>query len=139
MNKDKLSCSLRLSDINKTIEDKSHNINHNTTRLASMATSAEDLEKCSKFIKEVKMVRFNKVKNRHIRKFSNLLNKSRALDNNRQVNLARQDNNATRHNRQASNAGDNNSKINSNNNNNRDSNRDNLASNKWVINFSKQN
>ena len=70
--------------------------------------------------------------------FSNLLNKNRALDNNRQVNLARQDSNATRHNRQASNAGDNNSN-NNNNNNNSNSNRDNLASNKWVINLSKQN
>ena len=104
-----------------------------------MVTSAEDLEKCSKFIEEVKVVRFNKVKNRQVRKFSNLLNKNRALDNNRQVNLARQDSNATRHNRQDSNAGDKNSNNNSNNNNNRDSNRDNLASNKWVMNLSNQN
>ena len=101
-----------------------------------MVTSAEDLKKFSKFIKKVKVVSFNKVKNRQVRKFSNLLNKNRALDNNRQVNLARLDSNATRHNRQASNAGNNNS---NNNNNNSDSNRDNLASNKWVINLSKQN
>ena len=49
----------RVRCINKTIEDKGHNINNNKTRLASMVTSAEDLEKCSKFIVEVKVVRFN--------------------------------------------------------------------------------
>ena len=42
------------------------------------------------------MVRFNKVINGKVRKFSNLLIKNGALDNNMQVNLARQDNNATR-------------------------------------------
>ena len=47
--------------------------------------------------------------------------------------------NATRHNRQASNAGNNNSNNNYNNYNNSNSNRDCLASNKWVINLSKQN
>ena len=93
--------------------------------------------KCSRFIEEVKVVRFNKVKNRQVRKFSNLLNKNRALDNNRQVNLARQDSNATRGNKQANNTGGNNNN-NNNNNNPSDRNRDNLASNKWVINLSKQ-
>ena len=118
---DRVRCS------NKPIEDKGHNINNNKTRLVSMVTSAEDLEKCSKFIEKVKVVRFNKIKHRQVRKFSNLLNKNRALDNNSQVNLARQDSNATRHNRQASNAGDSNSNNNNNNNNNSDSNRDNFA------------
>ena len=86
------------------------------------------------------MVRFNKVKNRQVRKFSNLLNKNRALDNNRQVNLARQDSNATRGNRQVNNTGSKNNNNNNNNNNNAsNSNRDrDLASNKWVINLSKQ-
>ena len=89
----------RVRCINKTIEDKDNNINNNNTRLVSMVTNAEDLQKCSKFIEEVKMVRFNKVKNRQVRKFTNLLIKNGALDNNRQVNLARQDNNTTRGNR----------------------------------------
>ena len=103
-----------------------------------MVTYAEDLEKCSKFIEEVKVVRFNKVKNRQVRKFSNLLNKNRALDNNRQVNFARQDSNTTRGNRQANNTCDNNNNNNNYNNNAINRNRDNLASNKWVINLSKQ-
>ena len=43
----------RVRCINKTIEDKGHNIN-NKTRLASMVTSSEDLEKCSKVHREGK-------------------------------------------------------------------------------------
>ena len=34
----------RVRCINKTIEDKGHNINNNKTRLASMVTNAEDLK-----------------------------------------------------------------------------------------------
>ena len=111
----------RVRYINKTIEDNC--INNNKARLASIVTYAEDLEKCSKFIEEVKGVRFNKVHDRQVRKFTNLLTKNRALDNNRQVNLARQDNNTTRGNRQAIITGRNNNSNTSNNNassNNRD-------------------
>ena len=104
-----------------------------------MVTNAEDLEKCSKFIEEVKVVRFNKVKDRQVRKFTNLLAKNRALDNNRQVNLARQDNNASRGNRQANNTGKNNTNNNNSSNNKGSSNnRDNQAHGKWVINLPKQ-
>ena len=46
--KDRVRC------INKTIEDKGHNINNNKTRLAFMVSNAEDLGKCSKFIEEVR-------------------------------------------------------------------------------------
>ena len=102
-----------------------------------MVTNAEDLEKCSKLIKEGKVVRFNKVKDRQVRKFTNLLAKNRTLDNNRQVNLARQDNNASRGNRQANNTGKNNTN-NNNNNNGSCNNRDNHTHGKWVINLSKQ-
>ena len=128
----------RVRCINKAIEDKD-NINNNKTRLASMVTNAEDLEKCSKLIEEVNVVRFNKVKDRQVRKFTNLLARNRALDNNRHVNLARQDNNASRGNRQANNTGKNNTNNNNTSNNNGSSNnRDNQAYDKWVINLSKQ-
>ena len=83
------------------------------------------------------MVRFNKVKERQVRKFTNLHATNRALDNNRQANFARQDNNAARGNRQANNTGKNNN--NSSNNNGSNNNRDNQAYDKWVINLSKQN
>ena len=104
-----------------------------------MVTNTEDLEKCSKFIEEVKVVRFNKVKDRQVRKFTNLLARNRTLDNYRQVNLARQDNNAPRVNRQANNTGENNTNNSNNNSNNGSSNnRDNQEHDKWVINVSKQ-
>ena len=83
--------------INKAIEDRGNRINNNKTKLASLVTSAGDLHKCSRFIKEVRGVRFNKVKERQVRKFSNLLVKSRnTLDNNRSaINNIRQVNNTT--------------------------------------------
>ena len=85
-----------------------------------MVTSAEDLDKCSKFIKEVRVLRFTKLKERQVRKFSTLLASNiNSLDNNRSArNNTRQANNAT-----------------SNNNNN---NRDIITNDKWVINLSKQ-
>ena len=79
----------RVRCINRTIEDKGNTINNNKTRLASMVTNAGDLEKCSKFIREVRVVRFNKVKDRRVRKFTNLLARNRASDNNKQVNYTR--------------------------------------------------
>ena len=48
-----------------------------------MVTNAEDLEKCSKFIEEVRVVRFNKVKERQVRKFTNLLSRNRVTHNSR--------------------------------------------------------
>ena len=89
-----------------------------------MVTSAEDLDKCSRFIEEVRGVWFNKVKERQVSKFSNLLVKSRnALDNNRSaINNIRQVYNTTILDR-------------TRNNNNRDS----ITNSKWVINLTKDN
>ena len=67
----------RVRCINRTIEDKGNTINNNKTKLASMVTNAEDLEKCSKLIEEVRGVRFTKVKDRQVRKFTNLLARNR--------------------------------------------------------------
>ena len=66
----------RVKCINKTIEDSGNRINNNKTKLASLVTSAGDLDKCSKFINEVRGVRYYKVKERQVRKFNNLLHKS---------------------------------------------------------------
>ena len=109
--------------INKTIEDSGNRVNNNKTKLASLVTSLGDLDKCSRFIKEVRGVRYNKVKDRQVRKFHNLLNKNKnkSLEqNNRPVNNSiGQANNATGIDRN----------INNNNNGNK-------VNNKWVINLS---
>ena len=42
---------------NKTIEDSGNRVNNNKTKLASLVTSAGDLDKCSRFIEEVRGVR----------------------------------------------------------------------------------
>ena len=114
----------RVRCINQTTEDSGNRINNNKTKLASLVTSAGDLEKCSKFIEEVRGLWFTKVKERQVRKFSNLLARNtNALQNNRSVrNNTIQANNAT----------------NNNNNSNRD-NRDSIDNNKWVINLSGNN
>ena len=119
----------RVRCINRMIEDKGNIINNNKTKLASMVTNAGDLDKCSKVIKEVRGLRFTKVKERQVRKFSNLLARNnKTLDNNRPVNNnTRQVSNVSRHIRQANNIVGN------------DSNRENHANDKWVINLSKDN
>ena len=66
----------RVKCINKTIEDSGNRITNNKTKLASLVTSAGDLDMCSKFINEVRRVRYNKVKERQVRKFNYLLHKS---------------------------------------------------------------
>ena len=83
-----------------------------------------DLVKCSRFIEEVRGVRYNKVKERQVRKFHNLLNKNKNLEqNNRSINnTIGQTNNATG--------------IDRNNNNNNNGNK---VNNKWVINLSSSN
>ena len=58
----------RVRCINRTI-DKGNNINNNKTKLASMGSRGS--RKCSKFIEEVRGLRFAKVKERQVRKFSN--------------------------------------------------------------------
>ena len=119
----------RVRCINRTIEDKGNNINNNKTKLVSIVTNAGDLEKCSKFIDEVRGLRFAKVKARQVRKFSNLLARNnKTLDNNRPVNNnTGQVSNAARDLRQANNIGGNNNNI------------ENHGSDKWVINLSKEN
>ena len=114
--------------------EKGNNINSNKTKVVSMVTNAGDLEKCSKFIEEVRVLRFTKVKNRQVRKFTNLIARNnKTVDNNRQVNNTRQASNASRDIRQANNT------IRNNNNSNSNSNRGNQANDKWVINLSEEN
>ena len=94
-----------------------------------MVTNAGDLDKCNKFIEEIRGLRFTKIKERQVRKFSNLLARNnKALDNNRPVNNnTRQVSNAHRDLRQANNIVSNNS------------NKENHVNDKWVINLSKNN
>ena len=118
----------RVRCINKTIEDSGNNINNNKTKLASLVTNAVDLDRCSKFIKEVREDRYGKVKDRQVRKFHNLINKNKNRNN-----RSGQDDNTT-NNRlgQDSNAG-NLDRPNNNNKNNQSPNNN----SKWVINLSK--
>ena len=82
------------------------------------------------------MLRFTKVKDRQVRKFTNLIARNnQTVGNIMQVNNTRQASNASRDIRQANNTIGNNN----NNNSNSNSNRGNQANDKWVINLSKEN
>ena len=83
----------RVKCINRTIEESGNSININKTKLASLVTSAEDLDKCIKFIKEVREGRYGKVKDRQVRKFQNLINKNNSNNNNRAGGGSRANNN----------------------------------------------
>ena len=116
--------------INKTIEDSGNSINNNKTKLASLVTNKVDFDECSKFIKELRGDRYGKVKDRQVRKFHILINKSK--NNNNRI---EQDGNAI-NNRLSwdSNAGH--SDSHNNNNSNQLPNSKNSNS-KWVINLLK--
>ena len=120
----------RVRGINKTIEDSGNSINNNKTKFASLITNEMDFAKCSKFIKELREDRYGKVKDRWVRKFHNLINKRKNINN-----RLEQDGNAI-NNRlsQVSNAGHSDSHNNNTNNQLPNSNNSNS---KWVINLSK--
>ena len=89
-----------------------------------------DLQKCSRFIEEVREVRYNKVKERQLRKFHNLLNKNNRIEqNNRPTN-----NRIGQASKAISIDGNINNNSGNNNNNNPTS-----VNNKWVINLSSSN
>ena len=112
------------------IEDSGNSINNNKTKLASLITNELDFDKCSKFIEEVREDRVGKVKDRQVRKFHNLINKSK--NNN---NRLEQDGNAiNKRLSQGSNAGHSDSHNNDTNNQLPNSNNSNS---KLVINLSK--
>ena len=71
----------RVRTINKTIQVNEGNGNHNKTRLASIVTQV-DLDRCINFIEKVRQDRFNKVKERHVRKFHILSSKNRTEQDN---------------------------------------------------------
>ena len=66
----------RVRGINSTMQASKDNGNHNKTRLASTVTQV-DLDRCVSFIEKVRQHRFNKVKDRQVRKFDILGNKSK--------------------------------------------------------------
>ena len=116
----------RVRCINAMLEDNSSSINRCKAELVSMVTTL-DRDKCSKFIQKVSETRFNKVKERQVRKFNSLINRT---SNN---------NNAT----SARSIGSNNNKMSCNNSQtqgleNSNNNKTGIHNNsKWVINLSK--
>ena len=61
-----------------TIQASKDNGNHNKTRLASIVTQV-DLHRCVTFIEKVRQDRFNKVKDRQVRKFDILCSKTKQI------------------------------------------------------------
>ena len=66
----------RVRGINNTIQASKDNGNHNKTRLTSIVTQV-DPDRCVSFIEKVRPDRFNKVKDRQVRKFDILSNKNK--------------------------------------------------------------
>ena len=66
----------RVRCINKTIEESGNTINNSRSSLTSIVTNATDLDRCSKYINKVREDRYDKVKDRQVRKFKNLISKS---------------------------------------------------------------
>ena len=105
----------RVRGINKTIEGSGNNINNSRSKLASMVAYKTDLDRCSRFIKKVREDRYGKVKDRQVRKFHNLFNKSKNKNNrlgqiNNGSNLERPNNNSSNNNNNTSQLHDNNNK-----------------------------
>ena len=67
----------RVRGINKTIEESGIYINSSKTRLLFLVTSTTDRDRCSKFFDKVREDRYNRVKARQVRKFHNLVSKSK--------------------------------------------------------------
>ena len=65
--------------IKKTIEEGDNYINNSKTRIVSQLSNATDPDGCSKFIDKVREDRYNRVKARQVRKFHNLVSKSRQI------------------------------------------------------------
>ena len=68
----------RVRTINHKIEVNEDNGNHNKPRLVSIVTQV-DLDRCVNFIGKVRQDRFNKVKDRQVRKFELLSNRNKTL------------------------------------------------------------
>ena len=68
----------RVRGINSTTQAREDNGNHKKTRLASIVTQV-DLERCVSFIEKVRNYRFNKIKDRQIRKLDILSNKTKQI------------------------------------------------------------
>ena len=66
----------RARGINKVIEVSDNNRNNNKARIASLVTSA-DLDRCGNFIEKVRQERYNRAKDRQVRKFHNLYSKNK--------------------------------------------------------------
>ena len=68
----------RVRGINSTIQASKDNGNNNKTRLASIVTQV-DLDRCISFIEKVRQDRFNKVKDRQVRKLTFLVIKTNQI------------------------------------------------------------
>ena len=112
----------RVRGINSTIQASKDNSNHNKTRLVSIVTQV-DLDRCVSFIEKVRDDRFNKVKDRQVRKFDILSNKNKPNQGS---------NHSSNNNNNGPTQGGN---VASLDNNNQSASEEDI--NKWVINLSK--
>ena len=116
----------RVRGIHRTIEESGNYINNSKTRMTSLVANATDQERCSKFTNKVREDRYNRVNARLVRKFHNLISKSRNIkatnNNNNGSSLGRNANSSDR---------PNNNRLNNNNSQLQDN-----INNKWVINLS---
>ena len=65
-----------LDVLKEMLEDNRKAINKCKTEIVSKVTNTTDRDKCSKFIKKVSKDRFQKVKERQVRKLNSLVNKT---------------------------------------------------------------
>ena len=109
----------RVKCINRTIEATTNTINNSRSRLASIVTNTTELDKFSRLINKVREDRYGKAKDRQVRKFNILNNKT----NKNNYNQANNKNNLAQV--SSDSIGNNNYQSQTSNNN------------RWVINLSK--
>ena len=116
----------RVRATNRVIEASNNNRDNSRARLVSLVTST-GLDRCGNFIEKVREERYNRVKDRQIRKFHILYGKSRQYSNNNVIYL----------NTNRSSQGVNANRLGqSNNRPNHNSQLEGIDNNKWVINLS---
>ena len=126
----------RVKCINNILQDNREGIPSSMSRLFSIVTDQAIQQQCTEFIDKVREVRFNKVRDRQVSKFTRLLNKNSFngnSENNNSNNRVRANNNQVQSNSDSN--IDNSSNSNNNNNLAQGSNSSNVRS-KWVVNLS---
>ena len=126
----------RVKCINNILQDNTEGIASSKSRLFSIVTNQAIQQQCTEFIDKVREVRFNKVRDRQVGKFTRLLNKNSFngnSENSNSNNRVRSNNNQMQSNSDSN--LDNSSNSNNNNNLAQSSNSGNVRS-EWVGNLS---